>query len=210
MSQKQKVMQSKNDFKLPKQIIGSAHDTESFKKIEEAITISSQYDILKDRFFDINNWMEYCGSLSAEFKLCNSCGIIINSKPKLKDFIRIKIPGPGLHEGNNYDWVQIIRIEEGIHSLSDYCLFECSPCKMPGAKHHFGVAHFYTSKATSTFIISKENDCLKVSVHGRNETPNYKVSALSKLRNFMIAVGGMFGFSKIEWKCLTGGLLDFK
>ncbi len=202
-------MQYRKDFRLPKQIIGSAHDTESFKEIEEIFEIDRQYEILKSRFLDINNWMEYCGNLSAEFKLCNSRGIVVNSEPKRNDFIRIKIPGPGLREGNNYDWVQILRMEEGNDDLRDYCLFECSPCKMPGAKHHAGVAHFYTSKATSTFIILKEKHRLEVSIHGRNETPNYQVSALSKIRNFMIAIGGMFGFSKIEWKCITEGLIRF-
>lgn len=48
-------MRYKDDYKLPKQIIGSAHDTESFKKIEQAIAINSSYEILKDRFFDINH-----------------------------------------------------------------------------------------------------------------------------------------------------------
>lgn len=141
--------------------------------------------------------------------MCNSAGIIIHSKPQQNDFIRIKIPGPGLREGNQYDWVQIVRVEEKENDLQDYCLFECSPCKMPGAKKNDGVAHFYTSKATSTFIILKEKDRLKVSIHGRNETPNYAVSMVSKLRNFFIAVGGMFGFSKIEWKLVADGLLDF-
>ena len=59
-------------------------------------------------------------------------------------------------------------------------------------------------------MITKEGNSLKVGVYGRNEKPNFNAGFLDKIRNFFIAAGGMFGVSKIQWKLIAEGLLDFK
>ncbi len=87
-------------------------------------------------------------------------------------------------------------------------LISCRPSKDP-AKPKGHIAHFYSRSATSNIMIAKEGNILKAGVHGRNEKPNFNARFIDKIRNFMIAVGGMIGIAKIQWKMLTDGLLDF-
>jgi hypothetical protein len=85
----------------------------------------------------------------------------------------------------------------------------CRPSKVPNKLKSY-IAHFYSPAATSNLMIFKEGDTLKAGIYGRNETPNFKAGFLDKIRNFFIALGGMFGFGKMQWKILTKGLLNFK
>lgn len=71
-------------------------------------------------------------------------------------------------------------------------------------------AHFYTGDASSTFIISRGKDFIKAGIYGRNETPNMDAQIADKARNLAIALGGMVGISKIQWKILTDGLVEFR
>lgn len=84
----------------------------------------------------------------------------------------------------------------------------CRPSKNPTDKTHH-IAHFYSSKATSTFIIQRYPTHLKAAVYGRNESPNFDASLIDIARNITVAIGGMIGIAKIQWKQLTNGFLDF-
>ncbi|WP_143018976.1 hypothetical protein [Chryseobacterium taihuense] len=53
-------MKPKNIPGVPKHYKGSYHDTESIKNIEKHEDIDFQFNILKQRFFAINNWRKYC------------------------------------------------------------------------------------------------------------------------------------------------------
>ncbi|REC53999.1 hypothetical protein DRF62_11295 [Chryseobacterium piscium] len=200
-------MKPKNIPGVPRQFKGSFHDTESIKEVENGEELDIKFDVLKQRFFDINQWRKYCNKNSADFKLCDSSGKIVERLPKIADYIRIDIPGPGGSEGRSYDWVQIIMIDLDIPGR---IMIQCRPSKDPIKENSRKIAHFYSNAATSTFIISKEKNILKAGIYGRNEYPNLKSGFFNCIRNIVIAIGGMFGFSKIEWKCLTDGLVDLK
>jgi hypothetical protein len=45
---------------------------------------------------------------------------------------------------------------------------------------------------------------------GRNEKPNPAGGFLNKVRNAVIAVAAMMGFSKPQWKLLTSAILEPK
>lgn len=190
----------------PQQIKGSCHDTESKKKVEDNQDIEKEFNILKQRFFAINHWRKYCADSSTDFKLCNSSGQIVDRLPEIGDFIRIDIPGPGSSAGKSYDWVEIIQIDTDI---PDRVMIQCRPSRCP-LKESRKIAHFYSCKATSTFVVSKGKDFVQAGIYGRNEYPNLKSGFIDSIRNIMIAIGGMFGFSKIQWKCLANGLVDFE
>lgn len=199
----------------PKQIPGVAiqkgggfHDSESTKEFS-ASEIDAKFNILKDRFFSVNEWKNYCKKASAEFKLYNRSGQPANRIPEQGDFIRIGIPGPGTAEAGGYDWVEIAHLSHrNTENLESYLMI-CRPSKEPNKlKGH--TAHFYSTAATSNIMITKEGNTLKVGVYGRNEKPNLNAGFIDKIRNFLIAFGGMFGVSKIQWKLLAEGLLDFK
>lgn len=46
---------------------------------------------------------------------------------------------------------------------------------------------------------------------GRNEIANYRnLPLIDKIRNFFVANGGVFGFSKIHWELWVQNILDEK
>lgn len=191
---------------VPKHTKGSFHDTESTKMINSSKELELKFNILKQRFFNINEWQKYCTDVLADFKLCDQSGKIVERLPEIGDYIRIDIPGPGGCEGDSYDWVQIIMMETAI---PHFVMIQCRPSPKP-FKSSGKVAHFYSQQGTSTFTISKGDNFLKTGIYGRNEFTNKSAGFFDYLRNLVISIGGMFGFSKIQWKCLADGLLDFE
>lgn len=192
---------------VPQQKSGGFHDTESIKQYK-ATEADAKFEILKKRFFSINHWREYSGKASSEFKHFSESGQPVDRVPRRGDFIRIGIPGPGTEEAGGYDWVEVTHITHRQIDNDESYLISCRPSKDPNQPKG-GVAHFYSATATSNFMIAKEGNTLKAAIYGRNEKPNFDAGFLDKIRNFMIAAGGMMGFSKIQWKMLAEGLLDF-
>lgn len=196
---------------IPLQKKGGFHDTESQKKYTESEKTIAQYAILKERFLSINQWKSYCGEGFADFRLYDSLGNYVERLPKVGDFIRIDIPGPGGFEAKGYDWVEIIEMSENYINKNELenLLIICRPSIIPVKKKINHIAHFYSNEATSSFMISRSENAIKAAVYGRNESPNWNTNFLDKIRNFSIAVGGMFGVSKIQWKRLADQFLDF-
>jgi hypothetical protein len=194
---------------VPLQRKGSFHDTESRKEYNVK-DIDRKFDLLKQRFFSINQWKYFSGNISADFKHFNSDGESIGRFPKKGDFIRINLSGAKseLKQKEHFDWVRIVNISHNVTSYNESYLIACRPSAAPDKPNGY-VEHFYACTATSSFIIVKENVFIKTGIHGRNETPNYNALFIDKIRNFFIAVGGMLGIAKIQWKLLADGLLDF-
>ncbi|AKK74133.1 hypothetical protein OK18_17330 [Chryseobacterium gallinarum] len=202
-------MKPKSIKGVPRQISGGFHDTESEKQFAPEL-LPLKFEILKRRFFMINHWQSYCGSAFAAFKLYDSNAGPVDRDPQKGDFIRIDIPGPGEPEARGYDWVEILEICYYQDSFSETIMIICKPSRDPKNKKSSHIAHFYSSKATSTFMISKTSSHLKTAVYGRNESPNFKAKFIDVIRNLLVAAGGIMGIAKIQWKVLTDGFLDFE
>jgi hypothetical protein len=201
-------MKPKNIQGIPHQKSGGFHDTESTRKYNNN-EIDAKFSILKERLFSINKWEKYCGKASSEFRHFSKSGEPIDKIPQMGDLIRIGIPVPGSKEANGYDWVQITNIMHRKKDQYESYLMLCRPTKVPCQDARY-IAHFYGHSATSAFMIEKDGNILKAGIYGRNEKPNFNATFIDKIRNLIIALGGIFGFSKIQWKVLTEGLLDFK
>ncbi|MBD8081514.1 hypothetical protein [Chryseobacterium caseinilyticum] len=197
-------MKPKNIPGVPKQVKGGFHDSESFQKSETEEDVEMRFHHLKERFFSINQWKEYCPESRADFKLCNLNGNIVERLPQEGDYIRIDIPGPGGKEGRSFDWTVIDKID---FDSPNRLLIQCRPSPDPVKFNSKKIAHFYCDKSTSTFVIERNLDMLMAAVYGRNESPNLKSGFINSARNVMIAVGGIFGLSKIQWECLAEGML---
>ncbi|AZA83639.1 hypothetical protein C1637_14655 [Chryseobacterium lactis] len=193
---------------VPPQKSGGFHDTETRKQFETEL-IPIKFEILKKRFFDINQWKSYCGEAFAEFKLYDSKGIPVVREPQKGDFIRINIPGPGEIEAKGYDWVEITDMCFSLDNTSESVMMTCRPSQDPQNKKNRNIAHFYSSKATSTFMVYRNPTHLKAAVYGRNESPNFKAKFIDVIRNLVVAAGGIMGIAKIQWKELADGFLDF-
>jgi len=195
---------------IPEQKKGSFHDTESRKVFDDQESASKAFEVLKNRFLSVNLWKDYCNYKSAEFKLYDSNGNQVNRIPKENDLIRIDIPGPGNPESKGYEWVKITSISAQLLTVGEIenLIINCVPATIPNQKTSH-IAHFYSQKSSSTFKISKGSKYIKIGIYGRNETPNMSTNLAGKVRNLLIALGGMFGISKLQWKVFADEILKF-
>jgi hypothetical protein len=73
-----------------------------------------------------------------------------------------------------------------------YNTHECN-CRRPSGAP--GTAHFFTSDATSTYIIQRDGLTVRALYHGRNEVPNTAAPKVTdKVRNALVAAGAAFVF----------------
>ncbi|MCT2409860.1 hypothetical protein NZD88_20090 [Chryseobacterium antibioticum] len=194
---------------VPQQQSGGFHDTESQKQFEPTL-LPLKFQLLRERFFDVTKWKSYCGAGFAAFKLYDPKGCEAKRIPQKGDFMRIDIPGPGKKEAKGYDWVEITDLCFQEDSSSESVIITCRPSRDPKNSKNHHIAHFYSPKSTSTFMISRTPTHLKAAVYGRNERPNFNAGFIDIIRNLMVAAGGMMGVSKIQWKKLSDGFLDFQ
>ncbi|MFL9832868.1 hypothetical protein [Chryseobacterium terrae] len=200
-------MKAKKVPGIPMQVKGSFHDTESIQKFDNADEIEVKYNILKERFFEINKWGNYSRENNAEFTLCDSSGQQINRPPIIGDYIKIllsEIKNPGI---NDYQWVRIDMIDK---TNPNRIMMQCRPSKVPGNEFAGKTVHFQSAASTSTFVISKGSNYIKMAIYGRNEKANQNTDLFSSLKNIFISLGRMVGSSKINWKQLADGMVSLK
>ena len=195
---------------VPVQKKGAFHDTESKRSFESAELVANHFEILKDRFFSIHRWKEYGGDLSADFRLFDCVGSYVDRMPRKGDYIRIDIPGPGDIKAKGYDWVEVMKIDDRCYGdeLERYLLV-CRPSAVPQSNEEH-IAHFYARESSSSFIISRGIDYIKAGIYGRNEVPNIsRTGFFGRIRNLLVSIGGFVQLTKIQWKTLADGFLDF-
>lgn len=193
---------------IPEQNEGASSDTEnsvSFLQREEAVQF---YEVVKARMQDVNHWNKYAGESLADFTLLNSKGEEVSRLPEVNDYFKIDVPGIGNPSGDGYDFVQIQEVKD-ITEAEESCFYiTVQPAPSP-LNTDKDVAHFFTEKASSTFIVRLNGNTVYAEVHGRNELPNIKgVDLNDTLRNTLVATGGVLGFSKLQWSALTKGLIE--
>lgn len=168
------------------------------------------FEAAKQRLLDVNNWHKLCGIASAVFQLSDHKGNKITGEAGEGDLIQVDIPGPGSAAGEGFDWVRIEAIKDESSGNSDHERFmlRVRPTANPQQQEK-GTAHFYTSEATSTYIIERNGTTVTASEYGRNEKPNAAArSFIDKVRNALVGIGGLSGISKLQWKSLVKGLLE--
>ncbi|MFC0425824.1 hypothetical protein [Chryseobacterium scophthalmum] len=202
-----KLMKAKKVPGIPLQVKGNFHDTESIQKLENAHEAELKYNILKERFFEINKWGAYSKDNIADFTLCDSSGDKVDRSPIIGDYIKILLSEIKNPETEDYQWVRIDMIDK---TNPNRIMMQCRPSKLPGNEFAGKTVHFHSANTTSTFVISKGNDYVKMAIYGRNEKPNQNTDIISSVKNMFIAFGRMVGSSKIQWKQLTDGMVSLK
>ena len=196
--------------KIPPQKTGAKSDTISEIEMDSEQSAISHFDLVKRRFLDVNCWELFAGTEKAEFSLRNAKGELSLDPPKMGDYFRIKIPGLHNPTGDGYDWVQVENYESEDAEHSECLYIRVRPTSDP-TKPDETTAHFFDPKATSNFLIKREGNKISAEVHGRNEVPNTEdLSVIEKIRNSLVAVGGMIAGSKFQWKSLTEGLIKYE
>ncbi len=193
--------------KIPEQYSGAKSDTVSQQDFDSEDAAIDHFETVKKRFLDVNSWEMFAGEEKASFSLRDENGELLLRKPQVGDFFRIQIPGLHNPSGDGFDWVAIEKFEEE-HDAHNSCIYiRVRPSANP-SKNSNKTDHFFCDKATSNFLIRRENNSVFAEVHGRNEEPNTEnLSAMEKVRNFLVAVGGIIAGSKFQWKSLTEGLI---
>lgn len=191
---------------IPEHEEGAQSNTESEVACSNEAAATGFYQVVKERLLDINRWHEYAGTATAQFQLVDAKGSPVSRPAQQGDYFQIEIPGPdGKGEG---DWVQIEAIETEEGPEHQWTAIRVRPAENPlnAAKE---TAHFFHEQATSTFVAKREGRHVITGVYGRNEKPNTERENLGdKIRNAVVALGAMAGFSKLQWKSLVKGLVD--
>ncbi|MBW8362219.1 MAG: hypothetical protein K0M56_08555 [Kaistella sp.] len=196
--------------KIPQQKTGAKSDTVSDLELDNEMLAAEHFETVKKRFLDVNSWELFAGEEKAEFSLRDANGNILLGRPKIGDYFSIKVPGLHNTTGDGFDWVQVEHIEEEKQDHSESVYIRVRPTANP-TKPDEKTAHFFDEKATSNFLITREGVKISAEVHGRNEVPNTEdLHLLEKIRNSLVAVGGMIAGSKFQWKSLTEGLIKYE
>lgn len=201
-------MNNNADSIVPGQHDGSETNTEASQTLPDATSARSFFEVVRQRLLNVNAWHDYAGAGTAGFQLTDEQGAAVQRTAQKGDHFQIDIPGPGPQTGEGYDWVRIEEIAEQHSDTEDSVAIRVRPATNP-RNEKGDVAHFFTSEATSNFVVRRRGNTVTAAVYGRNEKPNTGAEALiDKARNTAVATGAISGFSKLQWKSLVTGLLQ--
>jgi hypothetical protein len=194
---------------IPEHTRGKKTDTvESvqFDTIEEA---KQHYLTCRNRLLNVSNWQDLSGKGTARFDLTDSKGNEVHRLAEKGDHFKIDIPAPGSVAGEGNDWVRIEKIDNqsNPNAQEEFIAIHVRPCRNPQNSDK-EVAHFFKSDSTSTFLVRRNGNTVSAEVHGRNESPNTEdTGVIDTIRNAVVAVGAMLGFSELQWKQLVKGII---
>jgi len=196
---------------VPPQVVGKKSGAVSEVILAGIAEAKALFAAAKQRLLDINRWKDISGPLSADFKLTDLQGNMLEGPPQVGNLIRINLPGPGTRKGAGYDWVYIEEIKE-VESTEnkDFIGIRVRPVAAPVSDEEAS-SHFYTDNATSSFIVERTGTKVEASEEGRNEIPNRETKNIfDKIRNTLVAIGASQGLAYPQWKALMDGVLGNK
>jgi hypothetical protein len=165
-----------------------------------------EFERAKQKLFSVNEWSNMPG-ITSSFQLYKSSGEIrFTNNPEKGDYILISLPGK-LPE----NWVKITEIKDS----TDTAEFTVSPSPQPKRtklnrkEEEDETEHFFTSDASSTFLIKRDGKMIYAYEIGKDEEINNQgeEAAGRKWINTLIAAGGWLGFQKLQWEKLTDYLV---
>ncbi|MEO6455921.1 MAG: hypothetical protein ABIN97_17705 [Ginsengibacter sp.] len=195
---------------IPEQNEGWFSNTEEVVKKENPAAATELYNLARKRLLAVSQWNLLDIKMLAEFKLADKNGDKITRPVKNGDFFKIKAGAPSSDAGEGYDWVQVEKVDELNNEYKDeqITFIIVHPSSNPTIKTN-DVAHFFTSEASSCFVVYREKNIVTAAVYGRNEKPNTETdNLLDKARNAIVAIGAFAGFAKLQWKTLVKGLVS--
>ncbi len=185
---------------IPVQKIGKCTDTFSSLEINELNNPDIAYKSIKNRLLDVNNWAHYATLTNADFILLDDKGHKIDRLVAQGDFMKVRFSRLQKIISARHDYVRVNSIITVPTIFGDAVVMQLQPAHNP-SKPGFEIDHFFTAEASNTFVLYRDAAKIHLSVHGRNEVPNFKVSkTIKKIRNMLFAVLGILAVSKVQWK----------
>jgi hypothetical protein len=195
---------------VPPQQEGGKKDIRHAVQAIDADDARKLFVIARNRLLNVNEWHTLCGPASARFTLTDANGKEVKRTAEKGDYFKIDLPAPGPAEGDGYDWVYIEAIEDKSDTAGpeENIAIRVRPSDNPQAQGE-NVAHFFKDAATSSFIVQRKDKEVIAAVYGRNEKPNTQTdNVVDKVRNAIVGVTAIAGFSNVQWNSLAKGLLD--
>lgn len=189
---------------IPDHTEGRAITAEATAVLNNVQAARALYTIARDRLLFVHNWGKLIGKLGADFQLTDNQGNEVDRFAQAGDHFRIDIAGPGSSAGEGYDWARVEAVKE-VHEGDnvDSTAIRVRPASNPGTNDE-NIAHFYSEKATSTFVITREGITVTASVYDRNIEANDETeSVIDKVRNALVGLSAKYGFSKAQWQALA-------
>lgn len=198
---------------VPRQRKGSRTGASFTVKKRSAKEARALFYDARRRLMNINAWYDFCGEKGAEFYLTDASGRSTDiAHPEVGYLIRIRLPGPKNEQGHGFDWVRIEQFvdRKDVETDEEVFGFRVRPVSNPLDRSQES-AHFYTSDATSTFLVVRRGKSVCAMERGRNEKPNPKAAKLSnRIRNVVVALGAKLGLAVPQWKRLMKGIVKPK
>lgn len=200
--------QNQDDL-VPQQHASVAKNLHAVHHAETAEEADELFVLAKERLLAVNDWKITAGDFGAAFHLTDAAGHEALRPARKGDYIRIAVPGPGHSGGHPDDWVRIevIRYDDFPDDNRESLGLRVRPSAAPGSEDP-DPDHFFTDEATSTFVIERIGATVMARYHGRNEVPNTGGNNLpDKVRNTLVALGALAGFSDVQWRNLIEGFI---
>lgn len=196
--------------KIPENYQGKPLDLKETQQEDNLENAEKCYTRAKKRLLNPPIWHEIAGVLSADFKIENNGDDTTERLLKQGDFLRINIHSPDVLVASNYDWVQVAEIHEEVLSANErYFLVRLIVAGDPNNTNE-KIDHFFKEGASSTFVIYQKENNITAYYYGRNEEANTdsENDTLENIRNKIIALGAMAGFSNLQWSRFLTALLE--
>lgn len=192
---------------IPEQKEGREITAEALTEFSNGTQAAAFYKEARNRLLFIHNWHKIAGWLSADFQLTDDQGNEVTRQAQKGDHFSIDITGPGSSAGKGYDWAKVEDIKEVNATELDSIAILVRPAPNPQTSNP-NVAHFFSEKSTSTFVITREGNKIFASIFDRNIEANEETKEpLDKFRNAVVGLGAKHGFSKLQWQALVNGLV---
>jgi hypothetical protein len=182
---------------------------ESAKSFDHTETAKLQYVRARQRILDVNNWNKLIDGITADFRLTNQYGSLLDDLAQKGMLVRIDIPGPGTSEGNGYDWAIIEELKEGKMEDEEFIGLRIRPSSNP-TEPSAEISHFFSADSTGTIILYRKGNLVTCSVYDRNLKANSqaKDNFTDRVRNTIVGSLASIGMSGIQWQKLTDTVLD--
>jgi hypothetical protein len=194
---------------IPEQKTGMAIEVSADVVAKANHEATELFKMAVSRLQQINDWDKIAVGLSATFTLVNEKGEKLMRSPEKGDYFKIDIPVPGTKSGDGFDWVQVEEIIETDNGDTESYGFRVRPAGNP-CKPSDETAHFYSSESSSTFLITRNYNAVSAKIFDRNTKPNLEAkSAVDQIRDTVVGMAGLVGFSKLQWKSLVEGIVAY-
>lgn len=195
---------------IPRQEEGTQKDFKAETHFETTEDAEEGFLVAKDRLLHVNNWHHIAEGVSGHFKIKDGHNREVDRAARKGDLIEISIPaGPDHTSGTGNDWVRVeeLAYEDFPDQNREFVVMTLRPVSDPH-KTENTTSHFFDDKATSSFVVERINNKLIANYHGRNEKPNTDGDGIvDTMRNAIVALGAIVGFSEIQWKGLLQGFI---